>query len=1029
MNRRPDAKPTRRAIAFALTLAFYLPVTALAGGGAVKTDAHAAAGQFRFDIPSQPVGKALIQFGAQTGLSVIVQHDARSVVTNAIVGIYTIPEGLRVLLRDTGLDYRYQDSGVVVSRKPALVSPVPSSLMPPDESIPGDLVGPIAGPFPSAQALAEENASTGAHNARPPEVVVTGSRIGLPPSQASSHVVVVTDPGGGSIGGAIDDLPQNIPGGGPLNPGIDLLANEPDSLGGTTFVQQCRDLAWGVDSQQLGLMQATNLSLGVTPMNLRGIGARGTLVLVNGKRIGRSGLLGGYADLSSIPMDMVERVEIQLDGASALYGSDAVGGIVNVILRDQHEGTTVKLRRTTGLAGAFDGINALLASTKAWKSGRATGLLGYYTTNNRMPYDDPAQDFLASANPAFGDDLLFEESERYANRQRTYFRVALEQDLPGDMDASISLAYTPGATEHSTGYRPATTDAASDLPPSAAAQVLGDLELPAMFTKARSDRWTLSANVDGSFGGLPGWQWHLGIDHTRETSNSTTTHELSPGLLRDALLDGSFDASTDASPEDRYRPYLLADQTFDASNEDLLVEFTVKRSFAALPAGNLDVLIGLSSREADVRFEHQRDAMARHLPIVAHGPLGMFPIHPGAPGDGDADLAGIDGVVLPDATGGSPGRGQTVTSAFAELQVPLLADRPLIEKLSVNAAVRREDTSLHGANTIWSVGAVWNINDDVRVRLRKGTSFSAPPLWLASLPTKTTPLTVFLDDRGASSEVHCCPLRPCEGTIISGGRTSLKGESAVSWSTGIEFTPARLKGFRSILNYSKIHLRDRIDGVTPMTLSLIPRLTDDLFDRYDSVYRFDEDGEFLGIDARAANVGSQIVATYDWTADYQRETAWGTWSLSASVTLYDRFESRLGSSEVVEDLVGLPYAVPKFKQHARLGWTRSNWRLALNASHRDDADRRYGDVHSHILLKYPVVLDFAVTYRFADDRFGALKNMRLNLGASNLAGGHTRWVETSWNPTGYQSGSASYTEVTSPWTERAYFIELVHTLQ
>lgn len=1019
----------RRAMACALVLALLFPVTASAAG-AVQAGAPArVAEQFRFDIPSQPVGKALVQFGEQTGLSVIVQHDARHLVTNAVVGIHTIPEGLRLLLRETGLDYRYQDNGVVVSRKPALVSPVPSGLLTPDESIPGDLIAPITGPFPNAQALAEEITPT--NNARPPEVVVTGSRIGLPPSQLSGNVVVVTDPGAGNIGGAIDDLPQNIPGGNPLTPGIDLVANEGDSIGGTAFVQQCQDLAWGVDSQQLALMQATNLSLGMTPMNLRGIGSRGTLVLVNGKRIGRSGLLGGYADLSSIPMDMVERVEIQLDGASALYGSDAVGGIVNVILRDEHEGTTVKLRRTTGLSGGFDGVNAVLAGTKAWGSGRATGLLGYYTTKNRIPHDDPARDFLAGTNPSYADDLLFEESERYASRQRTYFRIALDQDLPRDMDASVSLAYTPGETEHRTGYRPAITGVSSDdsaSPSGLASQMLGDTELPAMFTEGRSDRWTLSANVDGSFGALPGWEWHLGLDHTREHSNSTTKHELSREALRSALLDGSFHTSTDAAPEDPYRPYLLSDQTFDASNEDRLLEFTVKRSFAAMPAGEVDVLFGLSSREADVRFEHHRDALARHLPVVAHGPLGMFPIHPAAGGDGDADLSGIDGVVLPDPDGRAPGRGISVGSAFAEFHVPLLAERPMIEKLSVNAAVRREDTSLHGTNTIWSIGAVWNINDDVRVRLRKGTSFAAPPLWLSALPTTTTPISVFLDDRAGSSEVLCCPLRPCDATIVSGGRTSLEGESAVSWSYGIEFSPARFKGFRSILNYSKIHFRDRIDGVTPMTLSLIPRLTDDLFDRYHSIYRFDEEGGFLGIDARAANVGSQVVATYDWTADYQRETAWGTWSLSASVTMYDRFESRLGADEIVEDLVGLPYAVPKFKQHARLGWTRGNWRLALNASHRDDADRRYGEVNSHIALKYPVVLDFAVTYRLGNEMFGALKNMRVNLGANNLAGGHTRWVETSWNPTGYQSKSASYTEVTSPWTERAYFIELVHTL-
>ncbi len=371
----------------------------------------------------------------------------------------------------------------------------------------------------------------------------------------------------------------------------------------------------------------------------------------------------------------------------------------------------------------------------------------------------------------------------------------------------------------------------------------------------------------------------------------------------------------------------------------------------------------------------------------------------------------------------------TVRSAFAELQIPLVADRPLLDKLSINAAVRREDASLHGSNTTWSVGAVWNLTADMRVRVRKGTSFTAPPLWLSSVPTTTAPLQLFVDDRGDASELLCCPLKPCEATIITGGRSSLRGESATTWSYGIEFTPSRLKGFRSILNYSKIHFRDRIDGVTPLTLSLIPRLTDDLFDRYSAVYRFGDQGEFLGIDARAANIGSQIIATYDWTTDYQRETAWGTWSLSASVTMYDRFESRLGPNEVVEDLVGLPYAIPRFKQHARVGWTRGKLGVALNASHREDADRRYADVNSQVSLKYPVVLDFAVTYRFGSDAFGPMRNMRMNLGVSNFADGHTRWVETSWNPSGYQSRSASFTEVTNPWTERAYFVELAHTFQ
>ena len=77
----------------------------------------------------------------------------------------------------------------------------------------------------------------------------------------------------------------------------------------------------------------------------------------------------------------------------------------------------------------------------------------------------------------------------------------------------------------------------------------------------------------------------------------------------------------------------------------------------------------------------------------------------------------------------------TVGSAFAEVQVPLLAERPLVEMLSVNAAVRREDTSLIGANTTWSIGAVWNINDE-----------SARPVAQRDFVLGTSPLAVLAAD-------------------------------------------------------------------------------------------------------------------------------------------------------------------------------------------------------------------------------------------------------------------------------------------
>src|SRR4029453_1125146 len=74
-------------------------------------------------------------------------------------------------------------------------------------------------------------------------------------------------------------------------------------------------------------------------ISLRGLGASSTLVLLNGRRIAPYGLADDgqkvYTDISVIPLEAVERVEVLKDGASAIYGSDAIAGVVNIILRPQ----------------------------------------------------------------------------------------------------------------------------------------------------------------------------------------------------------------------------------------------------------------------------------------------------------------------------------------------------------------------------------------------------------------------------------------------------------------------------------------------------------------------------------------------------------------------------------------------------------------------------------------------------------------------------------------------------------------------
>jgi iron complex outermembrane receptor protein len=77
---------------------------------------------------------------------------------------------------------------------------------------------------------------------------------------------------------------------------------------------------------------------GASSANLRGQGADSTLVLLNGRRIATHGMKGSAVDLNSIPMAAVERVEVLKDGASAVYGTDAIGGVINFILRKNYKG-------------------------------------------------------------------------------------------------------------------------------------------------------------------------------------------------------------------------------------------------------------------------------------------------------------------------------------------------------------------------------------------------------------------------------------------------------------------------------------------------------------------------------------------------------------------------------------------------------------------------------------------------------------------------------------------------------------------
>jgi iron complex outermembrane receptor protein len=167
----------------------------------------------------------------------------------------------------------------------------------------------------------------------------------------------------------------NLRGARPTSPLITITRRDIDRTGATSVEQLMRIVP---QNSQGGVNQENSLANvpGLEPtdhgagLNLRGLGQRATLVLVNGRRLAPAGV-GSFVDVSLIPISAVQRVEILTDGASAIYGSDAIGGVVNFILRDRLSGIESAVQVGTSTRGGGEQLQASLAGGRDWGSGRA----------------------------------------------------------------------------------------------------------------------------------------------------------------------------------------------------------------------------------------------------------------------------------------------------------------------------------------------------------------------------------------------------------------------------------------------------------------------------------------------------------------------------------------------------------------------------------------------------------------------------------------------------------------------------------
>ncbi|OOG57808.1 TonB-dependent receptor [Rhodanobacter sp. B05] len=275
---------------------------AIALGRAAVTDSQVKAD---FDLPAGKLVAGLDALGKQSGLRLDYPPElVAGKQGRAVRGRMSWREALTRLLNGSGLDYEVVDSRTVAIRR-------------------------AAGRARAAGSTATPHALDTTHPTPPvtnlESVQVTGTRIrsGTSPSPVITiGSEQIQQEGFADLGEVIRSVPQNFSGG--QNPGVAAGA------------------AQGGPSDQ-------NLT-GGSGMNLRGLGPDATLTLLNGRRMSYGGF-SQAVDISAIPVEAVDRIEIVPDGASAIYGSDAVGGVANVILERNFNGVTVGTR----YGGATDG--------------------------------------------------------------------------------------------------------------------------------------------------------------------------------------------------------------------------------------------------------------------------------------------------------------------------------------------------------------------------------------------------------------------------------------------------------------------------------------------------------------------------------------------------------------------------------------------------------------------------------------------------------------------------------------------------
>ncbi len=618
--------------------------------------------------------------------------------------------------------------------------------------------------------------------------------------------------------------------------------------------------------------------------NLRGFGTTATLVLIDGHRVAPQGVSGQISDLDVIPALAVERVEVVADGASAIYGSDAVAGVINVILRKRYNGLRAMGR--VGLAEDYRQAQGSVAGGTTWDTGSITATYEY-TYRSRLqaskrpglfstdfsPYGgSPASQISYPGNVLIGGQsypILPGQSganftladlgtrgvintldgwsglDALPRQERHSGLVYAEQELTD----SIKL-FAEGIYTHRTYRRmgaPAAGSATGYAVPSS------NPFSPCAAGKSTTNTQGIVCPTNGTVNVQYSFLNDLGpaiLSGVSELWSARTGAEIDLGRSWKATVAGGISKATDNSNSTNNinATAVTAAINGTATLNSGGISTTVTRP-VSVPALNLfcgaPITCNSQATLDYIRGGYERPAsqLLKYISFGADGALFDLPggaVRLAVGGDLRWDKQknnNIQNTVAASNTYWTENpttATRDVQSFYGELFVPVVGAgnaMPGIERLSLSLALRTEKYSDFGRTTNPKIGVTWETIPGLNLRASYGTSFRAPTLGdtnpNAAAIARAQALT------SAQSTGLGVPTSPASSfVLVTGGTLGLQPEKATTWSLGMDFRPQFAPGLYVSLNYYNVTYSNRIDQPLQNAGSLVALQSAPLYDEY-----------------------------------------------------------------------------------------------------------------------------------------------------------------------------------------------------